>query len=390
MSQPDRRSRKAAPVHSWLIEPLAPDVRRAVERLSRADDVVHIALMPDVHLAEGVCVGTVAATTHLLYPQAVGGDIGCGMAAIAFDCEADRLRDEAIATTLLERLSDAVPVLVHCSLAAASALPDTIEAADSGVAGLSAASLDRDARREGRIQFGTLGRGNHFLEFQTADDGRLWLMVHTGSRHMGQAITAHHLATATKTAGGLFHLDADAEPGRRYLTDLDWACRYADANRREIVARTIAIAAELLRSPALPDSLITCNHNHVRREMHFGRQLWVHRKGAVSAAEDERGIVPGSMGTASVHTAGRGEPLALKSCAHGAGRALSRDAARRTVSPRRLTSELQGVWFNARIAPQLCEEAPSAYKDIDAVLRAQRPLTRIVRRLRPVLVYKGA
>lgn len=389
MSRPDRRSRKAAPIHSWLIEPLAPDVRRAVERLSRADDIVHIALMPDVHLAEGVCVGTVAATTHLIYPQAVGGDIGCGMAAIAFDCEADRLKDARVATRLLDRLAEAIPVLLHNSLSAAPALPGTIEPADGRGVLVSSAKLERDARREGRIQFGTLGRGNHFLEFQAAEDGRLWLMVHTGSRHMGQAITAHHLAIATKTAGGLFHLDADTEAGRRYLADLEWACRYADANRREIIARAIAVAGELLGCPPVPDSLITCNHNHVRRESHFGRELWVHRKGAVPAADGEPGIVPGSMGTSSVHTLGRGEPLALNSCAHGAGRRLSRDAARRTVSPRRLASEIDGVWFNPRIAAQLCEEAPSAYKDIDAVLRAQRPLARIVRRLRPVLVYKG-
>jgi tRNA-splicing ligase RtcB len=249
--------------------------------------------------------------------------------------------------------------------------------------------LQAKARREGCIEFGTLGRGNHFLEFQADEDGQLWLLVHSGSRAMGKAVTNWHARRATKTAGGLQHLDADDPVGQAYLADVAWARRYADLSRRRMIDAAADLLDRLLGVKMDPDSLITCDHDHVQREEHEGQVLWVHRKGANSASEGEPGIIPGSMGTSSFHVTGRGCAAALRSSSHGAGRRMARHEARRRVSAKQLLRDLDGVSFDKRFVERLREEAPSAYKDIEAVLRAQSELVRIGRRLRPVLVYKG-
>ncbi len=388
-SRPGDRQKTGSPISAWLTEPMARDVKLAVDRLARAPDIQRIAVMPDVHLAEGVCIGVVAATTHLIYPQAVGGDIGCGMSALAFDAEADLLRDEALASSLLDALRVSVPPMRHPSRHGAPPLPTHVAEPADGASVLSHASLQKAVDREGRVEFGTLGRGNHFLEFQADEDGRLWMMVHSGSRHMGQAITHLHLLRATPATGGLKHLDADSAQGQAYLHDLAWARAYAEANRRQIAAAAAETVAQRCGAPAMWGSYISCDHNHVRAENHFGRPLWVHRKGAAPAGDGEPGIIPGSMGTRSFHVQGRGCPESLASSSHGAGRKLHREEARRRITLRDLTAEMSDVRFDQRLAHHLREEAPSAYKSIEAVMRAQKELTRIIRRLRPVLVYKG-
>ena len=370
-----------APVCQWLAEPLPADVRNALDRLAAAEDVRHVAVMPDVHLSHEVCVGTVIATRRLIYPNAVGGDIGCGMAAVALDCHAEAIAGAAEATRLFAALYQAVPLNRQPR---AAPLPAALQDAP-----LSDPRLEVLKRRDGRVQFGTLGRGNHFVEFQADEEGRLWLMAHTGSRAVGQAVRDLHLTRAGKSAGGLHWLDAQTPEGEAYLSDADWARRYADASRRAILQAVGQVMASLFNVRMLDDTLITCDHNHVRRETHFGEALWVHRKGATSAAADEPGVIPGSMGSASYHVEGRGHPDALCSSSHGAGRAMSRQETRSVVSARRLRDELAGVWFDPRMAERLRDEAPSAYKDVAAVMRAQRDLTRIIRKLRPVLSYKG-
>lgn len=377
------------PISAWLTEPMSREVKQAVDRVARAPDIQRIAIMPDVHLAEGVCIGVVAATTHLIYPQAVGGDIGCGMSALAFDAEADALRDEALASSLLDALRVSVPPMRHPSRHGAPSLPAQVAEAAGTAPALSHGLLQKAMDREGRVEFGTLGRGNHFLEFQADEDGRLWMMVHSGSRHMGQAITHLHLQRATPATGGLRHLDADSADGQAYLHDLAWARAYAEANRRQIAAAAAETIAHLCGERALWDSYISCDHNHVRLESHFGRSLWVHRKGAAPAGDCEPGIIPGSMGTLSLHVQGRGCAESLASSSHGAGRRMHREEARRRITLRDLTRELSDVRFDQRLAHHLREEAPSAYKSIEAVMRAQKELTRIIRRLRPVLLHKG-
>jgi tRNA-splicing ligase RtcB (3'-phosphate/5'-hydroxy nucleic acid ligase) len=383
------RNRKGEKIRTWLSEPLPAEVKKAVERSARAQDVQRIAVMPDVHLATGVCVGSVVATSHLIYPQAVGGDIGCGMAAMSFDAEADLLYRDDTALAVLGALREAVPTMRHPNREVAPPLP--AELTDQAVSGLALSdrALTSASNREGRVEFGTLGRGNHFLEFQADGDGRLWLMIHSGSRHMGQAITELHSRHGTSTAGGLWFLDADTAGGQAYLRDMAWARAYAGANRRQMATAAAAVIDRLLSVQADRDSLFACDHNHVQSEEHFAQRLWVHRKGAAPADDGQLGIIPGSMGTHSFHVLGRGCEDALCSSSHGAGRRLSRDQARRQVTARELVEQMTDVRFDKRLAVHLREEAPSAYKDVDAVMRAQRDLTRIVRRLQPVLVYKG-
>lgn len=378
-------AKQKAPVRQWLVEPPPREVRQSLDRLASTEDVRHVAVMPDVHLSREVCVGAVVATSRLLLPQAVGGDIGCGMAVIAWDAEADVLDDERAAALTLRALYRRVPANRHSAGRIPEHLPDDLRATP-----LSAVSLQKRAARDGRVQLGTLGRGNHFLEFQADDANRLWLLVHSGSRVLGQAITARHLALAKTTATGLAYLDAETSAGRDYLRDVEWALRYAAHNRRAMVRATVNLMAELFGLAAVEDSLFDVHHNHVRRERHFGEPLWVHRKGAQSARPGERGVVPGSMGTASFHVEGEGCEAALQSCSHGAGRQLSRSEARRKISPRQLGRQMETVWFDQRRANALCEEAPAAYKDVYAVMRAQRELVRKVRTLRPLLCYKGA
>jgi tRNA-splicing ligase RtcB len=367
-------------VKAWLAEPLSPDVTRAVRRIARAPDVHRVAVMPDVHLAADVCIGTVAATTELIYPAAVGGDIGCGIAAIAFDAAADVLRDEGTANRLFEFLRAAVPIHRQPKAAPSARLP---------AEALGNPRLETIRRRDGAFQLGTLGRGNHFLEFQADEEERLWLMVHSGSRAMGQAIRDLHIDRATAAGGGLAFLRADSAEGKAYLNDAAWARRYAKANRREIIDATVALVRTLIAAKQIESTFFDCDHNHVQHEVHFGSEFWVHRKGAMCAAEGEPGMIPGSMGTESFHVAGRGNADALCSSSHGAGRAMSRTEARQRVSAAELRRQLGGVWFNSQAASDLREEAPSAYKDVRAVMRAQADLTRVVRRLRPILSYKG-
>ncbi len=371
-------------LHTWLVDSLDGAVNEAIERLRRASDVKHVAVMPDVHLAEDVCIGVAIATTHLIYPQAVGGDIGCGILAVPFDVGAERLGDPATAGKVLLALGRAVPARRWNRKTTFAPPPDV--ARDR----LSHSQLDAVWRRQGALEFATLGSGNHFAELQADGEGRLWLMVHSGSRAMGPAIRDHYLEHAQMVGSGLRALDANSAQGRAYLHDAAWARRYAAASRRQIAMNIGVVLADTLSAMLQWDLAIMTDHNHVESELHGGSTLWVHRKGAMAAAHGQWGALPGSMGAVSFHVQGRGCPEALCSSAHGAGRLMSRTAARRTVTARELQRQMSGIWYDYRNADQLRDEAPSAYKDIRAVARAQRELVKIVRVLRPVLNYKGA
>lgn len=374
-----------APIHRWTVSPLPSDVERSLAKLAELPGAVHVAAMPDCHLAHDVCVGTVLAMCDRIVPAAVGGDIGCGMAALAFDGRVERLRDAHAAARVFTGLERAVPILKHDRR---EPLPDAL--ADRP---LSDPRLLKRAERMGAIQLGTLGRGNHFVELQQDEAGSPWLMVHSGSRGMGQAIRDHHLQRAPDRPG-LVLLDAESDAGRAYLQDQEWALAYAEENRRRLVRQVAEVVSDALNWEPVSDSLITCHHNHVRLEEHAvgnsgGEPLWVHRKGAISAADDEPGIVPGSMGTASYHTSGRGHAPALRSSSHGAGRRMSRSEARRRIPRRAFRRTMEGVWYDHRKERRLLDEARDAYRDVDRVLRAQSDLTRVVRRLRPLLSFKG-
>lgn len=374
------------PIHAWLAPPVGSDVRAAIARLAKAPDVRHLAVMPDVHRAGEVCVGVALATGALVYPAAVGGDIGCGMAAVRFDVPAAVLTgDASLARAVLGSLGRAVPAL--------KGLPDAVpERLDGAIdpALLSDERLARVARREGRWQLGTLGRGNHFLEFQADQQGGLWLMVHSGSRGMGQAITSWHLARAVAPGpAAMVALEADSAVGRGYLADVAWARAWARTNRAWMARAAAGVLADLAGASIDEATWLDCDHNHVAIERHGDQELLVHRKGALPAAAGQAGLVPGSMGTVSFHTVGRGHPESLRSSSHGAGRVLPRGEAARRIDARRLVREMHGVTFDARRAARLVDEAPTAYRDIRVVMRAQRDLTAVHRELRPLLSHKA-
>ena len=378
----DVPGREPAPMKAWLATPMEDSAAKALERVRRAEDVAYVAVMPDVHLAADVCVGTAMATTRLVYPSAVGGDIGCGMLALAFDAGADVLRDPGHAGALLRALGGRIPAQRR-SRRYAPPLPVGLSPE-----GLSHPSLAAAVRDEARLQLGTLGGGNHFIELQADESDRLWLMVHSGSRAAGQAVKTHHLARATVKSASLLALDTGTDDGRAYLHDQDWARAYADANRRMMAEHVVGAMRELFRVDAVESSLVACDHNHVREEEHFGRRLLVHRKGAMPAGAGLAGVVPGSMGTWSYHVEGRGCAESLCSSAHGAGRLLSRGAARDRFTRQDLRRQMGDVWFDPRLAESLREESPKSYKDVRAVMRAQGELVKVVRTLRPVMVYK--
>ncbi len=376
------REGEPAPLTSWLATAVEPSAQVLLDRVRRGVGVVHVAVMPDVHAAKDVCVGTAVATDGWLYPAAVGGDVGCGMWAVALDADADLARDPTRAGALLRLIGRAVPA--HRRHRARVVEPPA-ELAEP----LSHGSLDSAWRDVGRLQLGTLGGGNHFVELQADADDRLWVMVHTGSRAMGQAVRAHHCAAASVRSAGMMAVEADTAAGRAYLHDQRWACAYAAANREAIGRAVVDVFRSEFAVAAGAATTIRCDHNHVRAETHLGRPVFVHRKGAMPADAGLPGVVPGSMGTASYHVVGRGCEASLRTSAHGAGRAFSRSAARDRFAKADLRRQMDGVWFDPRLADALREESPRAYKDVRAVVRAQGELVDVVRTLRPVLVYKG-
>lgn len=369
----------------WTHEPPSLDVRQSLERLARSFDVCRVAVMPDVHMAEDVCVGSVVATSRWIYPAAVGTDIGCGMLTARFDAEARVLDDEGTAARLLAALRRSVPTNRQRSGEFPRQLNEELAARP-----LSDRRLESIKQRDALVQLGTLGRGNHFLEFQSDEEGRLWVLIHSGSRAVGKLVTSHHQAVAAAFGlPGLPRLDTEDQTGQNYLADAAWAGDYANQNRLAILATVERVLAEMFQMQLDRSSLIHTQHNYVRSEVHEGTAYWVHRKGAQSARLGEPGIVPGSMNAATFHVTGRGCGEALMSCSHGAGRRLSRGEARHTISVRQFQKQVRGVHFDVRRSRGLLDEAPLVYKDIRQVMRTQRELVRIERELQPVLGYKG-
>jgi tRNA-splicing ligase RtcB len=371
----------SARVALWLVESRLPDqVGANVEQVAQAEDVQHVAIMPDVHLGREINNGTVLATRHLVYPQAVGGDIGCGIAEIRFSDTTEVLQNDRHVKTIIRELYRRVPAFKQRG---GRRLPERLTQHR-----LSHESLVRKSEREGAYQIGTLGCGNHFAELQEDDAGMLWFMVHSGSRAMGQLITEFHLSRSAASVTGLRHLDSRSAPGQDYLNDMEWAKEYAMLNRLAIMAAMAQILEAQFKIKAEEVSYIDCPHNFVRREHHFGSELLVHRKSAISARLEEPGLVAGSMGTPSYIVRGLGLAAALCSSSHGAGRILSRTEARRAISQKAMERQLARVRYDERHLRALRDEAPGAYRDIAKVMRAQRELTRQIVRLAPRLNFK--
>ncbi len=371
-------------LRNWASE-LDPLTRAQAEMLSRLPILAGpVALMPDAHLGKGATVGAVIPTEGAIMPSAVGVDIGCGMIAV----ETDR--------TLAQLPDDLEPLLRGFAAGIPAGLGRWHEhAGDAARAWLAAhphVGLTPEQEERALVQFGTLGSGNHFVEVAADERGVVWLVMHSGSRGVGNQLATKHMALARRQEQGLEDPDLGYfEQGQprfeAYVRDMLWAQDYASANRRALMAAAIA---ELKRRTAGRDvRWINCHHNYAAREVHGGRELWITRKGAIRAGVGDWGVVPGSMGAKSFIVRGLGSPLSYESSAHGAGRRMSRGQARREVSVEAFVRAMAGRTWQAADAERLVDESPQAYKDIDQVMRDQRDLVQIVHELHGVVSYKG-
>ncbi|GEN07825.1 tRNA-splicing ligase RtcB [Myxococcus fulvus] len=372
------------PILAWTRR-LPPGAEAQLRLIASQPYVVeHVAAMPDLHVARRIAVGSVFATGHHIVPGALGGDLGCGVRAYRFAYPAALLGRDLL-ESLLARLSRVIPVGDATHRGKGLALPVELVSPP-----LSTQRLCREWERLAPRHLGTLGGGNHFVELDRDAGGDLWLLLHSGSRGVGATIADHHLRVATALGEGtLPGLSLHTPEGAACLADTQLACRFARVNRDVLAARALEVLSDVLGLTPDADATVDVHHNHVAPEEHFGRTLWVHRKGAVGLEAGQRGLIPGSMGTASYVVKGLGEPRSFRSCSHGAGRVLSRTEARARIRPAALEHALRRVVHDAGKADSLVEEAPAAYRDIAEVLQDEVDLVTPVRRLTPIAVLKG-
>lgn len=358
----------------------------------------HIAVMPDVHMGKGATVGSVIPTRQAIIPAAVGVDIGCGMNALRLSIKAHDLPDNLRPLRLF--IEEAIPVGFNMHKQDRARQSTII-----GLSGCLAHILDKHPKINAMQrkpyetwvrQLGTLGGGNHFIELCLDENQDVWIMLHSGSRGIGNVIGSYFIALAQKDMGqhlanlpdkDLAYFSEGAKHYDDYLDAVEWAQDYAMANRREMMVLLIEALRKKLPKFGVTKEAINCHHNYVAREDHFGASLLITRKGAIRAGEGELGIIPGSMGTKSYIVRGKGNPQSFCSCSHGAGRRMSRTAAKRQFTVAAVEAQTQGV--ECRKDKGIIDEIPGAYKDIDTVMENQSDLVEVVHTLKQVLCVKG-
>lgn len=391
------------PVKMWTRGvPVEDEARRQLTNAARLPVVFkHIAAMPDVHFGIGATVGSVIPTIKAIIPAAVGVDIGCGMMACKTTLTAEDLPDNL--GPLRAAIERAVPhgrAPGNRDPGAWQTVPGSVDTAWAQLEP-EFTKLCRDypkiAKTNNRNHLGTLGTGNHFIEVCLDEQGAVWFMLHSGSRGVGNFIGTMFIELAKQDAirnnANLPDRDlAYFEEGSRYFGDyvrgVSWAQKFAAINREVMMRRVIEAAKTVIRKNFQSHiEAVNCHHNYVQREHHFGEDIFVTRKGAVSAKVGQLGIIPGSMGARSYIVRGKGNPESFESCSHGAGRVMSRGEAKRrfTLADHRAATE--GV--ECRKDKDVIDETPAAYKDIDAVMEAQRDLVDVVHTLKQVVCVKG-
>lgn len=393
------------PIKMWTKGvPVEDEARKQLENAARLPVVFkHVAAMPDVHLGIGATVGSVIPTIKAIIPATVGVDIGCGMMAAKTTLRAEDLPDNL--GPLRSAIEQAVP---HGSVPRHRGRdPGSWENPPVSVDQVWATLADefdllcelhpRLANTNNRKHLGTLGSGNHFIEICLDEAGFVWFMLHSGSRGVGNAIGTHFIELAKKDAElhqrNLPDKDlAYFEEGARYFGDyvrgVSWAQKFAMRNREVMMANLIATVRKVIAKPFESHvEAVNCHHNYVQQERHFGQDVFITRKGAVSARRGELGIIPGSMGARSYIVRGLGNPESFESCSHGAGRVMSRTKAKKMFSVEDHIKATEGV--ECRKDADVVDEIPMAYKDIDAVMAAQQDLVEVVHTLKQVVCVKG-
>ena len=396
---------KQGPIKMWTKG--VPVDEKAKEQLMKTAQMpfIHkwLAVMPDVHVGKGSTIGSVIPTKGAIIPAAVGVDIGCGMMAARTSLMASDLPDDLF--SLRCAIEEAVP---HGRVmnrkkrdkGAWGEIPEKTAAAWK--------NLERDFKRitdltpklertNNIVHLGTLGTGNHFVEMCLDEDDRVWIMLHSGSRGVGNAIGTHFIELAKKDMQrwminlpdkDLAYFPEGTDHFDDYVFAVEWAQDFARTNREIMMAHTIEAVRKVITKPFDAEvEAINCHHNYVTKENHYGENIFVTRKGAVRARKGDMGIIPGSMGAKSYIVRGLGNEESFCSCSHGAGRVMSRTEAKKRVSIEEHIEAVKGV--ECRTDADVVDETPSAYKDIDKVMEAQKDLVEVVYILKQVLCVKG-
>jgi tRNA-splicing ligase RtcB (3'-phosphate/5'-hydroxy nucleic acid ligase) len=393
------------PVKMWTNGvPVEAEAQRQLENAAKLPIVFsHVAVMPDVHYGIGATIGSVIPTLKAIIPAAVGVDIGCGMMACKTTLTASDLPDN------LGPLRSAIEKAVPHGMSPKRFGRDTGSwenppaAADAAWAQLvtefDALCVDypRLKNTNNHRHMGTLGGGNHFVEICLDEAGGVWIMLHSGSRGVGNAIGTHFIELAKKDAElhqrnlpdqDLAYLEEGAQYFGDYVRGVGWAQKFARLNREVMMQAVIGALRKTIAKPFETHlEAVNCHHNYVQKETHFGQEVFVTRKGAVSARAGELGIIPGSMGAKSFIVRGKGNPDSFNSCSHGAGRTMSRTKAKKLYTVDDQIRATQGV--ECRKDADVIDEIPMAYKDIDAVMLAQNDLVEVVYTLKQVVCVKG-
>lgn len=399
--------KEAVPIMGWTAGvPVEDSALQQLKNLASLPFIhKHIAVMPDVHWGCGSTVGSVFATSGAIIPAAVGVDIGCGMMAVRLDLKAEDLPDNLHA--IRSAIEAAVPhgrtdnggindvgawgdSFGYSSEVAATMLADLADITDKHQ------KLERSAVRAPH-HVGTLGTGNHFIELCLDEENYVWIMLHSGSRGIGNAIGTYFINLAKKEMERFFinlpdkdlaYLPEGTEHFGEYLQAVNWAQKFARLNREVMMANVMkAVEKEIGRAVVGNEVAVNCHHNYVNKEKHFGRDIWLTRKGAVSAKQGELGIIPGSMGAKSFIVRGKGNRDSFMSCSHGAGRKHGRNEAKKLFTLDDHIKATEGV--ECRKDAEVIDETPMAYKDIDAVIAAQADLIEVVHTLKQVVCVKG-
>lgn len=386
------------PVKIWTTDIDEPSSVQLANIASMPFIYHHVAVMPDVHLGIGATIGSVIATHKAIIPAAVGVDLGCGMVAAKLSITANDLDEKALKNVFAQITRD-VPV------GRAQHADDRIlvEAAKPFEAGLKSLT-DRHPellKAFGKFskwtnQMGTLGSGNHFIEVCLDESNQVWVMLHSGSRGIGNAIVAYFISLARKDMErwmiqlpdrDLAYIPEGTEYFNDYVEAVHWAQEYAMQNRQSMLDLVLAALSRHLTPFVVTTEVVNCHHNYIAKEHHYGEDVWVTRKGAIRARIGDIGIVPGSMGARSYIVAGKGNPESFCSSAHGAGRRMSRTAAKKYFTETDLATQTEGVI--CRKDKGVLDEIPGAYKDIDQVMANQNDLTEILHSLKQVVCVKG-
>jgi len=378
-------------VLSWADHEFSAEEQSMLRHVSRLPCLFkHVALMPDAHLGIGSMVGSVIATKEAVIPATVGVDIGCGMMAVKTPFKSGILEGK------LRELRFAIEKEIPVGRGAHRESVDESSCWDGWKDYSDLHSGVRDRKEKAMRQLGTLGGGNHFIEVCLDTENSVWLMLHSGSRNIGKELADRHISTAKS----LWELSELPSPDLAYFIqgtpefaaywkDLKWAQAYAMKNREIMMTRLMGVFNRMFnhREPFEPEIQVNCHHNYVALEEHYGEKVFVTRKGAINADKDVYGIIPGSMGSKSFIVQGRGLAESFNSCSHGAGRKMSRGAAKRAFTKDDLARQTSGVECRKDVG--VLDEIPGAYKSIEAVMKNQRDLVKIIAEIKQVVCVKG-